>query len=634
MIQNIHYSWLILFIPLISCLTIVLLTRKYKDLSSYISIAGVGIPFFISLIPFYELVTSHGHFEPIESTLDWIVLPGLTIKMGTLLDPLSILMLMVVTGVGSLIHIFARGYMHGEEGFSRFFACLSLFIFSMLGIVLSTNYLQIFVFWELVGVASYLLIGYYYEKRSAAEASVKAFMVNKIGDFGFILGILVLYYAIGSFNFYEIEHILAKDGATLATGTLTMAALLIFCGAMGKSAQLPLHVWLPDAMEGPTPVSALIHAATMVVAGVYLVARTYPLLMLTPFAMEVVAYIGGLTALFAATIAISQNDIKRILAFSTLSQIGYMIMAMGVVNLAADHYTTAGYTAAMFHVTTHAFFKALLFLGSGSVIHAVHSQDIWDMGGLRKYMPWTYWTFFIGYLALAGLPPFAGFWSKDLILGAAHDNGFMILFVMGSIAAFLTPFYMTRLWCVAFTGPKRTDHHAHESPAVMTVPLIILAVLAVVSGVIGEFGIPGVVHGFGYFIHYGEYHHGPLHWDIMIQSTVIALLGLALGWFIYGRKQVTEDVLPKKLGALYEMFENKYYFDEVYFWIVKNVYNKISAFTNWCEVNIVIGFFCNGLAFWTRQSGAILRLSQSGKIQSYAFIFVLGLSALVFLSVF
>lgn len=632
----IHYSWFILFIPLVSCLTIVLLTRPYKDLSSYISIAGVAIPFFISCIPFYELVTSHGHFQPIENTLVWIDVPGLKVEMGTLLDPLSILMLMIVTGVGSLIHIFARGYMHGEEGFSRFFACLSLFIFSMLGIVLSTNYLQIFVFWELVGVASYLLIGYYYEKRSAAEASVKAFMVNKIGDFGFILGVLVLFYTVGSFNFQEIGHLLEHGGSHYAVGTLTLAALLIFCGAMGKSAQLPLHVWLPDAMEGPTPVSALIHAATMVVAGVYLVARTYPLLMLTPFAMEVVAYIGGATALFAATIAIAQNDIKRILAFSTLSQIGYMIMAMGVVNLSGDSFTVDGYTAAMFHVTTHAFFKALLFLGSGSVIHAVHSQDIWDMGGLRKYMPVTYWTFFVGYLALAGLPPFAGFWSKDLILGAAHDNGFTILFAMGSIAAFLTPFYMTRLWCVAFTGPKRTDHHAHESPAVMTVPLIILCVLSIVAGVIGEFGLPFLnIHGFGSFIHYGhEYHHGPLHWDIMIQSTIIALLGLGLGWLIYGRKQVEKDMLPQKLGALYEIFEHKYYFDEVYFWIVRNVYNKVSAFTNWCEVNIVIGFFCNGLAFWTRQSGAILRLSQTGKVQSYAFIFVLGLSALVFLSVF
>jgi len=620
-----HYSWFILFIPLVSCLTIVLVTRKYKDLSSYISIAGVGIPFLITLKPFFQLVTSHGHFEPVHNNITWLEVPGLTLKMGTLIDPLSILMLMVVTGVGTLIHIFARGYMKGEEGFSRFFACLSIFIFSMLGIVLSENYLQIFVFWELVGLASYLLIGYYYEKRSAAEASVKAFMTNKVGDFGFILGILLLYYTVGSFDFYEIQSILATQGGTYATGTLTMAALLIFCGAMGKSAQLPLHVWLPDAMEGPTPVSALIHAATMVVAGVYLVARTYPLLMLTPAAMETVAYVGGVTALFAATIAIAQNDIKRILAFSTLSQIGYMVMAMGVL----------GYSASMFHVTTHAFFKALLFLGSGSVIHAVHSQNIWDMGGLKKYMPITYWTFFIGYLALAGLPPFAGFWSKDLILGAAHDNGYTGLFIIGSIAAFLTPLYMTRLWCVAFTGPKRTDHHAHESPFVMTMPLVVLAVLSVIAGVIGEFGIPGLVHGFGYFVHYGEYHHGPLHWDIMIQSTIIALAGMGIGWWLYGRKRIEEadDPVKKVLGGFYKVLENKYYFDELYFWLIRNVYNRIAAFCNWCEVNLVIGFGVNGIAFLTRRSGAALRLTQTGQVQTYAFILVLGLTAIVFLSV-
>jgi NADH-quinone oxidoreductase subunit L len=545
--------------------------------------------------------------------------------MGTLIHPLSILMLMVVTGVGTLIHVFARGYMKGEEGFSRFFACLSIFIFSMIGIVLSENYLQIFVFWELVGLASYLLIGYYYEKRSAAEASLKAFMTNKVGDFGFVLGILLLYYTVGSFDFYEIQSILDTQGGTYATGTLTMAALLIFCGAMGKSAQLPLHVWLPDAMEGPTPVSALIHAATMVVAGVYLVARAYPLLMLTPAAMETIAYVGGITAIFAATIAISQNDIKRILAFSTLSQIGYMIMAMGVL----------GYSASMFHVTTHAFFKALLFLGAGSVIHAVHSQNIWDMGGLKKYMPWTYWTFFIGYLALSGLPPFAGFWSKDLILGAAHDSGHTGLFIIGSIAAFLTPLYMTRLWCVAFTGPKRTDHHAHESPAVMTMPLVVLAVLSVIAGVIGEFGIPGVVHGFGYFIHYGEYQHGPLHWDIMIQSTIIALAGMGLGWWLYGKKQIEEadDPIKKALGGFYKVLENKYYFDELYFWLIRNVYDRIAAFCNWCEVNLIIGFGVNGIAFLTRKSGAALRLTQTGQVQTYAFILVLGLTAIVFLSV-
>ena len=614
------YTWLILFLPLFSCLTIVFVTRKYKDLSSFISIAGVAIPFFLTLNPFFEMMSSE-HFQPKESVIKWIDIPGLTIEMGILIDPLSILMLLIVTGIGSLIHIFARGYMKGEEGFSRFFACLSLFIFSMLGIVLSTNFIQIFVFWELVGLASYLLIGYYFEKRSAAEASVKAFMVNKIGDFGFILGILVLYFAIDphTFNFMEINELLEGNKVGIDSDLLTLAGLLIFCGAMGKSAQLPLHVWLPDAMEGPTPVSALIHAATMVVAGVYLIARSYSLLTLSPAAMETIAYVGGITAIFAATIAVAQNDIKRILAYSTLSQIGYMVMAMGL----------GGYTAGMFHVTTHAFFKALLFLGAGSVIHAVHSQDIWDMGGLKKLMPITYKTFFIGYIALSGIFPLAGFWSKDEILGAAFDTGHYDLLIIGLIAAFLTAFYMTRLWCVAFCGPKRTDHHAHESPAGMTIPLIILAFFAVVAGFAG---FPGLEHGFSHYISFNHGHH-EFHVWLAIVSSIVGFSGIGAGWFLYGRKHVTTDILQPTLGRFYKILENKYYFDEFYQLIIDNVYNRLAAFCNWCEVNLVIGFGVNGIAFLSRRSGDILRKSQTGKVQTYAFILVAGLSAVVFFSV-
>ena len=394
-------------------------------------------------------------------------------------------MLLVVTGVGLMIHVYSYGYMHGDKGFSRFFACLSLFTFSMLGIVFATNFFQMFIFWELVGLSSYLLIGYWFEKPSAADACKKAFITNRIGDFGFLLGIIILWTILGSVQFAELQAAIAQNKAALGA-LASLAGFLIFMGAMGKSAQFPLHVWLPDAMEGPTPVSALIHAATMVAAGVYMLCRVFFLYTATPAwpewlsfldgitALEIIAWIGGITALLAALIAVQQNDIKRILAYSTLSQLGYMVMAVGL----------SGTTPAMYHLTTHAFFKALLFLGAGSVIHAMHhEQDIWRMGALKERMPKTFWTFLFGTLALAGVWPLSGFYSKDEVLATAgHSNG--VLFGIAVFVAVLTTFYMFRLVFVVFYGPGKSDaaSHAYESPPVMTVPLIVLAVPTVVAG--------------------------------------------------------------------------------------------------------------------------------------------------------
>jgi NADH-quinone oxidoreductase subunit L len=466
------FPWLILFLPLVATAVITLFTLRNKTVSSLISIGAVVAGFILTVL----FIAAKGlHPAVSEVSINWLSIGGLNVDFGLKLDALSLMMLLIVTGVGGLIHIYSYGYMHEDRSMARFFAFLSLFTFSMLGIVLANNFIQMFIFWELVGVSSYLLIGFWFEKPSAADAAKKAFITNRLGDFGFMLGILVVWGLLGSLNFGELETTLKANPALLG-GYATVAGLLIFCGAVGKSAQFPLHVWLADAMEGPTPVSALIHAATMVAAGVYMLCRIF--FLLDAGALQVIAYIGGFTALLAALIAVQQNDIKRILAYSTLSQLGYMVMAVGL----------AGETPAMFHLTTHAFFKALLFLGAGSVIHSLHDeQDIWKMGGLKNKMPITFWTFLIGTLALSGVPPFSGFYSKDSILGQALDQKNYLLFAVGAGVAGLTTFYMFRLFFVAFLGQPRTDKakHAHESPAVMSWPLLILAVFATAGGIIG-----------------------------------------------------------------------------------------------------------------------------------------------------
>ncbi|TAK09645.1 MAG: NADH-quinone oxidoreductase subunit L [Candidatus Manganitrophaceae bacterium] len=623
--------WLILLLPLISATIITLFTRKSPMVSSMISVGAVVGSFLLSLGPLFHML-SDPHSLPVESYWYWINLPSLQVKMGVLIDPLSIIMLFVVTGVASLVHIYSTGYMHGDPSYSRYFASLSFFTFSMLGIVLSNNLVQTYIFWELVGLASFSLIGFWFEKPSAAEACKKAFLTTRVGDFGFMVGIVVIYFTAGSFNFNELQATVKTGG--LPAGLITVSAILIFMGAVGKSAQFPLHVWLPDAMEGPTPVSALIHAATMVAAGVYLVARSFFLFAASPMAMEYVAYTGGLTAIMAATIAIAQNDIKRIIAYSTLSQLGLMMMGLGV----------GGYTAGMFHLTTHAFFKALLFLGAGSVIHAVHTQDIWEMGGLSKYLKITTPTFLIGALANAGVFPLAGFWSKDELLVATVESHHYFLYVIALLTSFFTALYMFRLFFVVFTGQphKKKEAHGghghdahgaghgdpHESPPVMTVPLIILAFFSIFVGFIGA---PFVEHGFASFIHFGEAHHGGFHLSIAAAGTAVAIGGIALAWAFYSAKIFSADALVAKYPAIHRLLQNKYYFDEMYFWMIKHIQGGIALVCNWIEEWVVISFIVNGSAASTRWFGGFLRLSETGRLQTYLMIFVTGIISVILL---
>jgi NADH-quinone oxidoreductase subunit L len=543
------------------------------------------------------------------------------VDFGLKLDALSMMMLLIVTGVGGAIHIYSFGYMHADRSFSRFFAFMSLFTFSMLGIVLANNFIELFIFWELVGVSSYLLIGFWFEKPSAGDAAKKAFIVNRLGDFGFLLGILMVWGLLGSLNFTALQNKLTADPAALG-GMASIAALLIFCGAVGKSAQFPLHVWLPDAMEGPTPVSALIHAATMVAAGVYMLCRI--LFLLNADALHVIAWIGGFTALLAALIAVQQNDIKRILAYSTLSQLGYMVMSVGL----------AGPAPAMFHLTTHAFFKALLFLGAGSVIHAMHDeQDIWKMGSLQKKMPVTFWTFLVGTLALSGVPPFSGFYSKDSILGQALEQKSYLLFILGAAVAGLTAFYMFRLFYVAFLGKPKTEaaEHVHESPAVMAWPLRVLGVFAVIGGVIGvsqtyasQFS-PGEAA-----VSFAQSLVEPL-----VHSPVGALVGIAfvaVGFFaaraLY--RDAVNDPLPAKLGGLATAMKNRFYFDEFYEATFIRAHDFIAAVMDWIDRWLVEGLCIGLVRGGTDLTGRALRLVQTGNLQTYAFLFVLGVAVVMY----
>lgn len=613
--------WLILFLPLLAAGIITLFTLKNEKVSATLSIGAICAGFVLTLA-----LIKFGGWDARELSADWLSIGGLNVDFGIKLDALSLMMLLIVTGVGGAIHIYSYGYMRDDPGFSRFFACLSLFTFSMLGIVLANNFLQMFIFWELVGLSSYLLIGFWFEKPSAADAAKKAFITNRLGDFGFILGILIVWLGAGTLTFSEMDHF---GGAISAT----LAGLLIFCGAVGKSAQFPLHVWLPDAMEGPTPVSALIHAATMVAAGVYMLCRVF--FIFTPDALTVIAWIGGFTALLAALIAVQQNDIKRILAYSTLSQLGYMVMAVGL----------GGPTPAMFHLTTHAFFKALLFLGAGSAIIALHhEQDIWKMGGLRKRMPVTFWTFMVGTLALAGVWPLSGFFSKDAILAAAHEHS-LPLFILGVAVAALTTFYMFRLVFVAFYGAARGgDAHVaepgshatgasqpHESPGVMIWPLRILAILSIVGGVIGIESLFA-----GMFKPESEHPHGLLaqlvypfqHAPVAAMSGLAAFaIGLFAAWKLYANTK--SDPLPQKLCWLSRAMANRFYFDEIYEATVIRLHDTIAAIADWIDRWIVEGFCIGLVRGGTDLTGRALRLVQTGNLQTYAFLFVLGVAVVL-----
>lgn len=541
--------------------------------------------------------------------------------LGILLDPISVMMLVVISTVSLMVHLYSFGYMKGEKGFQRYYAFLSLFTMSMLGLVVATNIFQMYLFWELVGVSSYLLIGFYYTKPSAVAASKKAFIVTRFADLGFLIGILLYGYYGGTFAF-------TPDSMTLLTGGAAMLPLalgLMFVGGAGKSAMFPLHIWLPDAMEGPTPVSALIHAATMVVAGVYLVARMFPLFIAyAPQVLEVIGWVGAFTAFFAASIACVQTDIKRVLAFSTISQIGFMIVALGVCTDMNPHEGGLGYMASMFHLFTHAMFKALLFLGAGSIIHAVHSNEMSAMGGLRKYMPVTHITFLIACLAIAGIPPFSGFFSKDEILAACFHYSPVMGWVMTVIAA-MTAFYMFRLYYGIFWGKENKELHAHhtphESPLAMTFPLIFLAAVTSVAGFI-PFGTLVSSNGEAYHIH--------LDATVAVTSVLIAILSIAIATWMYARSsQPVADKLGKRFKGLHTAASHRFYIDEVYQFVThKIIFRCISTPIAWFDRHVVDGFF-DFLAWGTHATSDEIRDFQSGQVQQYAFVFLLGTLALI-----
>ena len=565
-----------------------------------------------------------------EMAWTWMRVGDFSADVSFLLDPLSAVMVLVVTGVGSLIHVYATGYMSHDPSFRRFFLYLNLFMFAMLTLVLADNYLLMFVGWEGVGLCSYLLIGFWYERPSAAEAGKKAFIVNRIGDFGFMLGVLLLFTATGSLRFGDVFD--RAPGAFLQGGAaITAATLLLFLGATGKSAQIPLFTWLPDAMEGPTPVSALIHAATMVTAGVYMVARSHVLFELAPVSMEVVAVIGAATALMAATIGLAQNDIKRVLAYSTVSQLGYMFMACGV----------GAFGAGIFHVMTHAFFKALLFLGAGSVIHALsNEQDLRNMGGLAPRLPWTHATMAVATLAIAGVPLFSGFFSKDEILASAWTSGHYGVWLVGVLGATLTAFYMTRLYVLAFRGPSRlsheAEHHLHESPPSMIVPLVVLAVLSFAGGWVGlPFQEGG--HAFERWLRpvmeagglAGRHEaSASTEWALILVSVAVAVGGMALAFNAYLLRPGMATGLRERLAPLHRLLEHKYWVDEVYDKIVVRPFMAVSDWLWKFWDAVVVDGIVNGVGTTLEFGSGMLKLFQTGFVGTYALWITLGVIAL------
>ncbi len=613
---------------------------KYlKEKAAYVSIAGVVASFFLAVSTLFDVL---GGKIINENLYSWIAVGNFSVNVGFQIDQLTAVMLLVVTTLSSLIHIYSIGYMHGDKGYSRFFSYLSLFTFFMLVLVTANNFLMMFVGWEGVGLCSYLLIGFWYEKKSASDAGVKAFVVNRVGDFGFVLGMLFIFVTFGSLDFTEVFRAVSTQAADYSyvvlgvrVSVVTLIALLLFLGATGKSAQLPLYVWLPDAMEGPTPVSALIHAATMVTAGVFMVARCAPIFSLSATAMTVVAVTGGVTAVFAATIGLVQNDIKRVIAYSTISQLGYMFLGLGV----------GAFSAGIFHLATHAFFKGLLFLASGSVIHALSGeQDMRKMGGLKPKIKVTYLVFIIGSLALSGIFPFAGFFSKDEILWSAYSSSEIgrVLWMLGVVGAFMTAFYSFRLIYLTFFGKSRMDHevehHVHESPKVMTVPLIILAFFSATVGLIGMPGalVPGA-NLFGDFLaplfphveHAAEEGHGLERW-LMVFSCAVALAGIRLAYKMYVKNPSAPARLAEKFKGTYNLLLNKYRVDEIYNAIfVDGLVHKLAKFLyGVADVKIVDGAV-NGIARMIDRTSQGSRRVQTGFVQQYAFSMGVGLAVLV-----
>jgi len=633
-----QYTLLILVLPLLSFIVLGLVDSKWKPkVAGTIGTIVLGIITALSYFTAWEYFSMHqvaGVYEKvIPFNTVWIQFSEfLHIDLGILLDPISVMMLVVITTVSFMVNIYSLSYMDGEKGFQRYYAFLSLFTFSMLGLVIATNIFQMYIFWELVGVSSYLLIGFYYTKASAVAAAKKAFIVTRFADLFFLIGILVLSFYTKTFDF----GILTSGNASVFAATtgvsfmgfsvLSWAMALIFIGGAGKSAMFPLHIWLPDAMEGPTPVSALIHAATMVVAGVFLVARFFPVYEVqTPEVLHAIAYVGAFTSLFAAVIACVQTDIKRVLAFSTISQIGFMMVALGVSGYGSHE--GLGYMASMFHLFTHAMFKALLFLGAGSVIHAVHSNEMKDMGGLRKYMPITNWTFLIACLAIAGIPPFSGFFSKDEILSSCYEFSPYMGATMTFIAA-LTAFYMFRLYFNIFWGKEQKaehghEHHApHESPLAMALPLVFLAAVTILIGVVHC--IPGLPH-FGEFVSSDRMDY-QIHLDPMVatMSVVIAAVAILVATIMYRKESKIPGTLATTFAGLHKAASHRFYIDEVYLFITKKIiFNNVSRPLAWFDRH-VIDATMDGFANTTQWVSLKIKGFQSGQVQQYAYVFLLG----------
>mgnify|MGYP001478778202 FL=1 len=645
------YVWLIPMFPAIGFLINGFFGRRYsKKVVGWVACSALGLSFLTSILIFFELIGRPPTERVFEKVIfDWVVSGSFQTVIGYQIDPLSILMALVVSGVSFFIHIYSLGYMHDDPGYSRYFTYLNLFVFMMLNLILANNFLLMFVGWEGVGLCSYLLIGFWFEKDSAANAGKKAFVVNRVGDFGFILGMFLLFTSLGKHGIWTLDFTeVFANVNKLDTATVTAITILFFIGACGKSAQIPLYVWLPDAMEGPTPVSSLIHAATMVTAGVYMVARCNVLYSMAPISMAIVAIVGVATAIYTASIGFCQNDIKKVLAYSTISQLGYMFLGVGV----------GAYSAGIFHLMTHAFFKGLLFLGAGSVMHALSGElDMRKMGALRKKIPITFWTFFIATLAIAGVPGLSGFFSKDEILWQAFSSshGHFVLWLVAAIAAGMTAFYMFRALFMTFFGQSRVDehvaHHIHESPKIMTVPLMVLAVLSIIGGYIG---VPHVLGGANHIHEFlapvlgggaepakahagisiltqawasggeGAGHQAALELLMMVISVVIALIGIGIAYLFYVKNPALPKLLAERWKGLYKLVFNKYYVDELYeILFIKSLKGLGTGLWKGFD-DFVIDGTINGIAYLIGWLSGVMRRMQTGLVQNYAFSMVIG----------
>lgn len=635
-------SWLMAILLLSPFVGFLLNGLRYQkngpNLSGSIASVAIFISFICSILLVIDVAGMPEESARIAVTFfDWITVGQLHIAAGFVVDPISSMMILIITGVGFLIHLFSVGYMHHDKGVAKYFAYLNLFVFNMLILVLGDSLLTMFVGWEGVGLCSYLLIGFWFTDKAKAAAGMKAFITNRIGDAAFLLGMFVLFMTFGTLNFHELNQLAPTIAETSWLGAATLGTLLLFIGATGKSAQIPLYVWLPDAMAGPTPVSALIHAATMVTAGVYMIVRLNSMFLAAPNTMFVIAIIGAATAVFAASIGLTQWDIKKILAYSTVSQLGYMFLAVGV----------GAFGAGMFHLMTHAFFKALMFLGSGSVIHAMHEeQDIRKMGGLKKYLPITHFTFLMGWLAIIGMPPFAGFFSKDEILWQAYSSpyGHPVLWVAGALGAMMTAFYMTRLMALTFWGASRVPKsvHPHESPPLMTIPLIVLAILSVVGGWVG---IPHLISEIlpgnpsNLLEHWLEavvkspvvegHHDSSMEWALMGTSVTLAIISAAVAYHFYVKSPATPEKIALKLGPLYRLVSKKYLVDELYF---GGIINPLIASSKWLwhQVDVkIIDQTTHLVSDLVTGAGSMVRTFQTGNLQQYAMYIGIGLVAVL-----